>query len=137
MEWTNKAVCIDWDVNLFFSDSKSDQLFAQSICQSCPVRQDCQDSGDAEDFKWSVRAGHLPGTFKGAPKRAPFFKIQPNPKIVEIKSSEHRKKDDWSYKYGKSCPQGHVFSAVNTDGYGMCKDCRKNRKRKSRGKIGR
>ncbi len=126
MDWTNRAVCIDWDVNLFFSDDKLDQLFAQSICKSCPVRQLCEDHGDAEDFKYGVRAGYLRGTFKGAPRRAPLnFVVKPNPIPVLPGVRKNRAKDDWSQKYGKKCPQGHTHSASNTDRYGQCKECRR------------
>lgn len=123
--WTEKAACIDWDVNLFFSNELPDQLFAQSICHSCPVRQECEDSGDAEDFKWAVRAGYLPGTFKGAPKRAPLI-----PKILKstepsVNPLRSRARDDWSHKYGKLCPHGHEHSATNTDKFGDCIACRK------------
>lgn len=147
--WTERAACLGMEVNLFFSEDKVDQLYAQSFCQSCPVRQDCEDSGDANDFRDGVRAGHLPGTFKGAPRRVSLFpneinrqKVDPvtGEEIIRAASKAAREKD-WSYKLGTVCSGGHVFEVETLDPYGRCKVCNRIRnasrykKKDSTGKI--
>ena len=42
MGWKDRALCSDKELSLFFAPSKSDvTTVAISICQSCPVRQQC------------------------------------------------------------------------------------------------
>jgi hypothetical protein len=139
-----RASCLGYNVNLFFSDEKSDQLFAQSICHSCPVRQECESSGDAGDFKDGVRAGHLPGTFKGAPRRVNPFQV-----VIDTKSEDAMKKNgdilpssmklrnkDWSFRLGTNCKAGHLFTTATLDGYGRCRTCARLRRKKAGDIIG-
>jgi len=42
MYWKDQAACVDEDLSLFFAAPKSSNTtIAISICQSCPVRQEC------------------------------------------------------------------------------------------------
>lgn len=34
------------------------------ICQSCPVQQQCGETAEPEDWRWTVRAGRMPAVFK-------------------------------------------------------------------------
>jgi len=126
-DWKDRASCREYETELFFSDSKSDQLFAQSICNGCPVRQPCKDSGDKNDFRDGVRAGYLPGTFKGAPSRAPLVFKKPVSSEAALergrRAREKASKKDWSFKIGTKCPNGHVFTEISIDKVGRCKIC--------------
>src|SRR5579859_397962 len=73
LTWRDRASCKDLGIDLFFSDNRVDQTYAVGVCQSCPVRQDCFDNADADDFKYSVRAGYYVGEYKGGPKRPPLY----------------------------------------------------------------
>lgn len=149
--WRDQAACSGADLNLFFSENLVDQEYAVTrFCNGCPVKVQCFNSADSEDFKYSVRAGYLIGKYKGGPKRPPAVY---NPKLFltseqleqrrekerakRSRKSEAERSRDWSHKLGTECKLGHTFTVDTMDAYGRCKPCYSKKNRERRARLGR
>jgi hypothetical protein len=147
--WRDQAACKGENLDIFFSENLVDQRHAITrFCQSCPVRQDCFNSADREDFRYSVRAGYLINEYKGGPRRptAVYKKMlkastqldreaERRREVRSLKSKRMRSKD-WSHKLGAECSGGHIFTSETMDEYGRCKPCKNRQDRERRARLG-
>ncbi len=148
VSWRERASCLGQDLNVFFSENIVDQSYAITFCNRCPVKIQCFNSSDAEDFKYSVRAGYFIDTYKGGPKRPPSYykpslfltseqlaQRKENRRAQRSAKSERERSKDWSHKLGTECKNGHIFTEETIDAYGRCRTCCSDRVRSRRGKL--
>lgn len=55
--WRNSAVCLDHDPELWFSDTPLDIITACSICESCPVMEQCRTWATETNQRFGVWGG--------------------------------------------------------------------------------
>lgn len=144
--WADLAACRGVDTNLFFSDSKADQVYAvDTYCEKCPVKRECLDDATKDDLQASVRGGYLIGEVKDRGKSR--IALKPRKKMcdrghsLENKESvskvngeclkcrqlrlEAQRRGDYSSKYGNLCNKGlHILGPGKITPRGLCKECR-------------
>src|SRR5829696_5367339 len=107
--WRDLAACLDVvsaDYDPFFADSAELQAEAITICQTCPVRDDC--------LTFAVRTGQQYGIWGGQPQRI----IR---RLITLERAGHPNASK------THCKCGHPFSTENTyytpDGHRRCRTC--------------
>lgn len=68
--WREEAACRDADVELFFSQSESDQREALAYCAECPVRERCLMTAVLVGEEYGIWGGTLEGERRGLAREA-------------------------------------------------------------------
>jgi WhiB family redox-sensing transcriptional regulator len=74
---TSKALCVETDPDLFFSDKGEDIERAKNICKVCPILEDCLEQSLKENIPFGVWGGATYDERK-------LFKRQPRKKLEHI-----------------------------------------------------
>lgn len=56
-EWMRDALCAQADPEAWFPNPGEHSTAAKTICDGCPIRQQCLDYARAEDIRWGVWGG--------------------------------------------------------------------------------
>lgn len=92
--------------------NRSKFAVALSICTTCPVISECEQSIEGEDAVWTVRAGKLPSAFRSRHRGRP------------------RRMIDTGNPSEMKCGRGHVGRYTkHADGGYRCMECRAERER--------
>lgn len=114
--WTERAMCLDVDVNrMTFGDAKTSEMnqFIHDYCEVCPVAQQCLDSAFidwgngtvTDDLEFTVRGGYLPTRAGAGDRGRPRGgKTKPIPDDAVLECLIH-----WMSTHpGGACVRGHV-----------------------------
>lgn len=121
--WTERAMCLDVDVNrMTFGDAKTSEMnqFIHDYCEVCPVAQQCLDSAfidwgngiTTDDLEFTVRGGYLPTRAGAGDRGRPRGgKTKPIPDDVFLDCVIH-----WMDTHkGNMCVRGHVVEDELSD----------------------
>jgi WhiB family transcriptional regulator, redox-sensing transcriptional regulator len=117
--WRDQAACRDVvtaEYDPFFADTAELQAEAITICETCPVRDDC--------LTFAVRTGHQYGIWGGQPQQ--FIR-----RLIALERAGRPQSPRVSASHPQAskthCKHGHRFSPENTyyapDGQRRCRTC--------------
>lgn len=129
-QWTDDALCVNFDPSLFELDDPPGLLGAGGrvrqedriaeglrICSGCPVRAACRANSSEHDRYWSTRGGQPPeGLFQDS--KEPKFIPYPNGIAGGFRAGEGPERVP-----AKKCKRGHENWLVRPNGRRECRDC--------------
>ena len=71
--------CRSYDPELFFAEKPDDVEYAKSLCQSCPLIQECLEGALARREPWGVWGGQLFVAGVVVPRKRPRGRPRKNP----------------------------------------------------------